>query len=282
MKVITTELTQHLASDVVTLATCWKLTMRNSIVKGFTDHDSNIVLDGITYAAASGMTPSAVASSASLSVDNMDIAGVLDSTTITEADIQAGLYDFAEVTVFMVNYRDLSQEKLNIRQGWLGEVNLSNQQFVAEVRGLMQSLSQGIGGLYSPLCRAKFGDSACGVSLVSHTVTGAVTSIVDNRQFTDSSLSESTGHFNFGVMTLTSGSNQGIAMEVKSYDADGSIRLVFPMPYAVSVGDTYSLHAGCDKTFATCISRYSNAVNFRGEPHVPGVDKMLETSTTRS
>ena len=29
---------------------------------------------------------------------------------------------------------------------------------------------------------------------------------------------------------------------------------------------------GCDKQLATCCSRFSNAVNFRGEAHLPGND----------
>lgn len=32
--------------------------------------------------------------------------------------------------------------------------------------------------------------------------------------------------------------------------------------------------------FSTCYGKFSNAVNFRGEPHVPGMDKMLSTTVT--
>jgi len=44
----------------------------------------------------------------------------------------------------------------------------------------------------------------------------------------------------------------------------------------------YSLTKGCDKTITTCFSRFNNVVNFRGEPLVPGLDRMLETAGTRS
>lgn len=64
--------------------------------------------------------------------------------------------------------------------------------------------------------------------------------------------------------------------------ASGQFTLVLPMPYAVESGDSYIAQAGCDKNFATCVARFDNAVNFRGEPHVPGMDRMLETSATRS
>ena len=71
-------------------------------------------------------------------------------------------------------------------------------------------------------------------------------------------------------------------MEVKDYVKDGNISLALPMPFDVLIGNSYSMHAGCDKNFETCINKFSNAVNFRGEPHVPGLDKMLETAGTRS
>ena len=29
---------------------------------------------------------------------------------------------------------------------------------------------------------------------------------------------------------------------------------------------------GCDKRLATCSERFVNAANFRGEPHLPGMD----------
>jgi uncharacterized phage protein (TIGR02218 family) len=54
------------------------------------------------------------------------------------------------------------------------------------------------------------------------------------------------------------------------------------MPYPITAGDSYTLQQGCDKTIGTCSNRYNNAINFRGEPHVPGLDKMLETAGTRS
>jgi uncharacterized phage protein (TIGR02218 family) len=58
--------------------------------------------------------------------------------------------------------------------------------------------------------------------------------------------------------------------------------LVLPMPYSIASGDTYNLIKGCDKTLITCAERFDNIVNFRGEPSVPGLDRMLETAGTRS
>ena len=153
MKTLNPALTTHLAGEVTTLATCWKLTRRDATVLGFTDHDRDITYSGVTYVAATGFSPSAIANSAALNVDNLDVEGMLSSGSITEADILAGLYDFAQIEIFMLNYNDLTQGILKLRRGWLGEVSLTRQHFTAEGRGLTQLLSQDIGESVSPSCR---------------------------------------------------------------------------------------------------------------------------------
>lgn len=285
MKQISPELETHLAGEVTTLATCWKLTRRDNALLGFTDHDQDIIFETVTYKAASGFTPSSIDSSASLSVDNLDVEGMLADASITETDILAGKYDFAEIEIFQVNYQNLPQGALKLRRGWLGEVSLQKQRFVAEIRGLTQRLSQTIGELFSPSCRATLGDGRCKVNLTSHTVTGSVTSVASSQEFADSTRTEASGLFGFGLLTFTSGANSGTSIEVKEYihnASGGRFSLALPIPYVITPGDTYSVGKGCDKTIGTCFGRFNNVINFRGEPSVPGLDRMLETAGTRS
>lgn len=286
MKQISDELKAHLAQEVTTLATCWKLTRRDSTVFAFTDHDSDIEYESLLYKASTGFTPSAVQNSGSLSVDNLDVEGMLADDSIMEVDILAGLYDFAEIEIFQVNYNDLTQGCLQLRRGWLGEVAFQKQQFIAEVRGLTQKMSQTVGELFSASCRASFGDSRCKINLASHTVTGTVSGSSSQLQFIDEDRSEVSGVFSQGAVTFTSGANAGLGMEVKEYlynsATGGQIVFALPVPYPISVGDTYSLVKGCDKTISTCHGTYNNVVNFRGEPLIPGIDRMLETAGTRS
>jgi uncharacterized phage protein (TIGR02218 family) len=42
--------------------------------------------------------------------------------------------------------------------------------------------------------------------------------------------------------------------------------------FAVLPGDRAELTQGCDRRFSTCRDRFANAVNFQGEPHLPGND----------
>lgn len=281
MKTLSPELKAHLGEEVTTLATCWKVTRRDGTVLGFTDHDRDLMFEAVTYQAASGFTPSAIDSSAGLNVDNLDMEGLLDAASISEADILAGRYDFAQVEVFLVNHADLSQGRMVLRTGWLGEVRLRGGQFTAELRGLSQQLATRIGEHYTPGCRAELGDGRCKVALAGFTVTGTVTQADDRQVFTDSTRAEDSGYFAAGKVTFTSGANAGLSMEVKEFQ-NGQFTLALPLPASIKAGDGYDAVAGCDKTFETCITRFNNAVNFRGEPHVPGTDRLLETAATRS
>lgn len=84
------------------------------------------------------------------------------------------------------------------------------------------------------------------------------------------------GYFDGGIITFTSGDNDGLSGEVKCY-VPGQITLHLPMPYTVAIGDTYSIVAGCDKQYTTCRDRFSNLANFRGEPYLPGLDRVVQT-----
>jgi len=272
-------LTAHIAGEVTNLAICWKLTLVNNTVLGFTDHTSDLTFESQLYKAATGFSPTSIETKDAYSVDNLDVAGILDSTALTEADIMAGIYDFAEVEIFMVNVTELTQGKIIHRRGWLGEVTLKNGQFVAEVRGLAQKLQQNIGEIYTPTCRAIFGDARCKVHTTSFSATGAVNTVTSRQVFISNAMTQAAGYFSGGEVQWLTGANAGRRMEVKEF-ANKQFVLALPMPNAIAATDTFKAIAGCDKTFNSCYSKFTNAVNFRGEPYVPGMDKMLSTAAT--
>ena len=166
MKSTSTALAAHLAGSVTTLATCWRITRLDGTEFFFTDHDRDLSFEGNVYKASSGYSRTAIANDSSLSVDNLDIEGVFDSVAITEEELRAGLFDQAEVRIFLVNWADPSMGSLRMRRGWFGEVTLSEQGiFRTELRGMTQALPQRIGELYSPECRADLGDHRCKVPI---------------------------------------------------------------------------------------------------------------------
>jgi uncharacterized phage protein (TIGR02218 family) len=99
------------------------------------------------------------------------------------------------------------------------------------------------------------------------------------------------GYYDFGLCVWQTGSNVGLPMEIKSWTGptgipSGQVTLYLPMPFAIQVGDTLTLTAGCDKRITTCASsKFGSGGNvlgpggvsggFNGEPYVPGQDAVL-------
>jgi hypothetical protein len=168
------------------------------------------------------------------------------------------LWDGATVTIFEVNYRDLTMGTLQLQQGTIGNVKAGRSKFNAEVRGLSQALQQTVGRVYMPTCDATLGDSRCKVNLATYTVTGAVTSLASRQQFTDTGRLEAFNHFTNGVITWLTGANAGFKEEIGSF-VNGVVGLKLPMTNNIAVGDTYSMVAGCNKTLKGSSPRYGSA-----------------------
>ncbi len=92
----------------------------------------------------------------------------------------------------------------------------------------------------------------------------------------DALSSDTDDHYKYGAITWTSGANDGLVMEVKGWtDSTRELELFLPMPYAMAVGDRFSIYPGCDKTKEVCFTTFDNIDNMRAEPHVPGEDGTL-------
>ncbi len=353
-KAVSADLLAHLKAKNTTLVTCWKVIRTDGTVLAFTDHDKVLTLDAdgdgnVTYQPSNSFLRSAVETGEVMAVDHLDVVGILDSDEITEADLIGGRYDNAEVKIFLVNWKDLSQGILKERRGWLGEVDLRDYGFTAELLGLTQAYTDRIVELISPGCMAELGDARCGVTLEpadwlpntayvvgnvvlavpfndrqfvvtqagtsaasapawdttignttdesagspsgtviwiaedSYVKFGAAASITDRKKFTvDGIETADTGYFDNGLLTFTSGQNNGIAREVQSWseisgqEYEVVVHLPFPFDIeATSPFDSFKVTIGCDKTVANCITPFDNIVNFRGFPFVPGQDATL-------
>jgi len=163
MKTISAALKTHLAEEVTTLCVCWKIVRRDGVEQGFTSHVKDLTYDGLLYEASTGFTPSNIASTDDLAVNNMEVVGLLESERISASELQAGRYDYADVYVFALNYEDLTMQDLKFSYGKLGQVKSGKVVFEAEVRSLSQGLQQNVGELFDTACRADLGDSRCGV-----------------------------------------------------------------------------------------------------------------------
>lgn len=281
MKILPAGMQTALDSGATTMCHCWLLTRPDGVKMGFTDHDNDLTFGtpSITYEALAGFGASSIAQSTGFNVDNLDAVGALQSNKITEDAISAGLYDNAEVEVYRVDWSD-PNNRMTLLKGNTGEVIRGRQFFKTEVRSLMHHLNQPQGRLYRRYCDANLGDTRCGVNLGPLTKTASVITVLSKRMFrsNSSALDEAPvvqGWFTNGLLTWTSGANNGRTIEVKYHSKETSGHLFDlwePMPLNLAPGDSFTIRPGCDKAIETCAVKFSNVTRFRGFPRMPGND----------
>jgi hypothetical protein len=166
MKAISDALLAHLAGGVTTLAACWLIVRTDGAQFAFTTLDRDLTVDGTTFASAHGFSRSAITTGSTGEVDNLEVIGYFSSDGITETALINGLFDYASIYLFLVNWADLSQGILKLRRGWLGEcVRNPDQTFHTELRGLTYALTQEFGNVFTPYCRADLGDAKCTIPI---------------------------------------------------------------------------------------------------------------------
>jgi len=301
MKTVSPALKAHMSGGQTSLAYLWKLKRSDGLVLGFTNHDVDLAYDNgdgdgsVTYAAATGFANSAASSKSDLSVDNLEAVGFLDSSAITEGDLRAGLYDDADIKVLLVNWSDLTQGHMIVRRGTLGVVKMENGKFTAELRGLAHKLTTVLGASTGPICRAEFGSGLNGIDVDSKYLclidvtlfrqTGAVAGGTPTTFTASATLlmvgsatpaaAAPDGWFADGIVKFTSGANSGQTFEIKSF-VSGVFTLFLPLSFPLAGGDTFEIEPGCNKTAGDCTNKFNNIVNFRGEPFIPGMDRLLD------
>ncbi len=283
MRTLPVALAAHLAEDTTTLCSCWRITKASGAKLGFTDHDRALTFEGTTFEAQSGYTGSEIESSLGLSIDNLEATGALESARLDEQQLKAGDFDHAEIEIWRVNWQDETQ-RLLVRKGHLGEVTYGAGRFTAEVRGLAHLFNQPKGRLYQFGCDAELGDARCQIDLdlPEFRAIGAIITASGASLEASGVMGFGDDWFTRGLVEFTSGLNNGRKFRIKRHHAIGAVTRVDvwqPPPQAVAPGDTFVIRAGCDKQFATCREKFSNAENYRGFPHMPGNDFVMQVAS---
>lgn len=277
MRTLPAALAAHLEGDATTLCHCWRVTRRDGVVLGFTEHDYDLRFDGTDFLAASGFQTADSEAASGLSVDAGEVSGGFSNAAISEADLIAGRYDGAKVEVFEVNWQAVEQRIL-LRVQDIGDVVRAGGEFRAELRRLTHRLDRVQGRTYGRRCDAVLGDARCKVDLgnMAYRGSGAVAAVLDETRIRVSGLSaKASGFFRHGLLVFTGGANEGHRCDLENHRKDGDgvvLSLWLPPPLPVAAGDTFTVTAGCDKSFSMCGDVFANRLNFQGFPHMPGSD----------
>jgi uncharacterized phage protein (TIGR02218 family) len=268
-------LAADLSSDATTLCLLTKVIFKDGSRMGFTNLDSELTYndgtDTLSYPPMNGFTPAQFELTADLTVDNTELVGWVVDTGITEAQIRSGIFDFAKLIVYQINYLEPSHGHILQLAGTAGETVFTENGWKVEFRSKTQQLKQPVNEVYSLTCRAKFGDARCGKPLVW--VSGDVTSVgaESDRIFSDTTIVEDDHHYDFGVVRFTSGNNTGFEVEVES-QIGNEITLLFPAPFPIQVADEYEIRLDCTYEFSYCKDVHNNVQRFRGEHLIPVSD----------
>ena len=251
-------------------ATFWRIFRRDGVTLGFTSHNNDLLFGGILHRAAPGMVPASVRMTSDLSDDSAGVEGALTHDSISEADLAAGLFDRAAVEVGIVDWENLDHHAMY--SGTLGRIEDDGRGFSAELQSAKRVLEHDFVPRTSPTCRALFCGPGCGLSASRFTSKVTLSAIdLDLNQVQLSSLANS--RYLDGQLRFLNGPQSGRLFGILSVDSNW-FTLDRPIAEGISIGTRVELREGCDHTLSTCSNRFGNAVNFRGEPFLPGNDLM--------
>jgi uncharacterized phage protein (TIGR02218 family) len=266
------------SADVTTFCCCWKLMRKDGVVSGYTDHDRTLTVEGVLCKPNSGFTAKEAETALGLTIGNSEIEGALDDAEITAADLSAGIYDGATVSLYLVNWQTPAEFAL-LRTAYIARIEQADRVWRAELEGDAADFTVKRGRLYRKGCDAQVGDAKCGVVLgaVAYSGSGTVSFVRSPTEFEVTGLGTfDGGWFTDGGLQWTTGLEAGGTVRVSTHVKSGSI-VVFNLRdeprFPLIAGVIFSVKAGCDKSFATCKAKFANSLNFRGFPHMPGNDQ---------
>ncbi len=279
MKTLSAAFRERLNQPATTLASAWRLTRRDGVVFGFTDHDEDLRFAGTLFRARTGWTAGESEAARGLGAGTEAVDGGFSDEAIRESDVERGLFDGASIESFRVDWREPGHHVL-MEVADLGEVTRGAGSFRAELRGLAARLDRPRGRTYRRRCDAVLGDARCKVDLARWTRSAEVLDAADDEITVRPVLAfsrDEEGLFAQGRLMLGEGAEPVPLRGLLEGAPPGAVRLFPHRPPArlPAEGERVALVAGCDRAFATCRERFGNGVNFRGFPHLPGADAAL-------
>lgn len=185
--------------EVTSFATCWQVRLTDKTVFAFTDHDEKLELrlntdpDTLTYTPVGGYTRGNITTSSLMDVDNLQIEGaIINELGITLNDIRSGRFDFMLIKVFLVDWSDVEASSIfgqgvvpiALRSGFGGKLTRVDNEYLVEIRGMMERLRLEHGQLFSPLCRVDLGSVECGIDLLAEVKIANADTVQSKREFT--------------------------------------------------------------------------------------------------
>lgn len=272
-----------------TIMRLWRVVRKDGAQFLFCEGRTKIVFNSETYLPAGGLDAGDLNQRVGVNHAESDFSGLLTVDAITDTDLANGLYDGARIYQYDVDPSRTYLGALDVAVLFISNVRWDDTKWRVETNGLSHLLDRVTGKTASRKCDWTLGEAfgetnvpGCKVdieTLKSSAV--AVASVIDDDQFTLANTLNGTPtdhYFAHGFLVWKTGPNAGARSTVKSYTASTrTVKIALPPEATIAVGHTVDIYPGCDKTFATCTSRFSNYLNFGGLLHLLGTDEMLRS-----
>lgn len=172
-----------------------------------------------------------------------------------------------------VTVRDLHWPDLYGRVRWSGSVQAVKRTSDAEVEVICRSWlammdEAGLRQCYGRGCPHTLYDHRCLVSRAAFAVTGTVTAVAGRAVTATAFAALASGYLTGGYIEVGIGDGLLERYGIESHTAGTAVLL--DLPIGIGVGSTVTVYPGCDRTIAMCDSRFANAVNYGGQPHITG------------
>ena len=283
MKTASTPLTSFLNSARQAIQfDLWTFTLDSGTVVRWTDADIDVTVDTRTFTRGAILTRDRIKWVRGVEVDTCRVVlagpSVLVDGQALPVFAAAGGLDAASAQLERV-YLDSTgtvQGSLVWFVGVVADVYPGRMGCNVVLKSPLTQLSQQLPrNLYQAGCLNDLYDGNCGINRTSYTVTGTVSAVGSGSNPVLTVTLGGGGYARFyelGAFKFTSGANVGLARTVQAQPVGGTVmqmQFARPFPFAIAVGDTFSLVPGCDKTASTCAVKFNNLLRFRGQPYVP-------------
>jgi uncharacterized phage protein (TIGR02218 family) len=261
------------------MADCYTITTVGGEVLRYTSADIDVALDGHAFSSRGPLVSrGGIRTSVGLEVDTLQVtistanpAHLLNGQPFIAGALDGAL-DGATVLLqraFFAEWNQAAAGALVMFSGRVSKISGSRHELQMDVKSDLELLNVKLPrNIYNPGCSATLYGPTCGANRAAVTVTGTVAGVSTQRRAFTSALAQADGWFDLGTLTFTSGANAGVSRTVRAY-ADGDFEFALAWPADFAVGDAFSVVPGCDKTKATCQTRFANLSRYRGYPFVP-------------
>jgi len=260
------------STDLETTATYWRLLRRDGVAIGFTSHDRDLWFDGLMHSASPGMLPAAIRRSSGFDADSAEVSGAISHDAISDEDLRIGRYDDARVEIGLVDWEN--GEHLALYSGTMGAITGDGGEFSAELVSSKAVLDVDPVPRTSPSCRADFCGTGCGLSAIRFTHEAKLLAMDTATNSVTLACDIAASALVGGQLRWLDGPYAGRLMAILAINGTELV-LDFPLDMAIAAGTSALVGEGCDRTLSTCSARFANAVNFQGEPFLPGNDQLV-------